>query len=161
MVFGLGKGKKREQEEAAQYQKDMAVADQSRPVMPGQREAIDSLGEKVYMFMSPRVDEIILNDPILKASYPAYDPLNRVTKIGNRQAEIDELDYDEFPMIAKMNMTEDEYETKGWLLLKAMRKYGRTIVSDAFGGFKAEIVAITRKTIRTELAEEKKKGRFF
>jgi len=158
LVLGLGsKDKKKKEEEARQYKEEMALRQESGHQMPAQQDAYASLGRSVYMIMHPEVDEIIMKDPKLKASYPAYSYLNRVTKTGKLQAQIQELDYEELGLITKMNMTEDKYESEGWLKLKALNIFAQSIISDAFGGFKADIVTTQLKTIRTELAEVKKK----
>lgn len=157
----LGGGdKKRRKKEALDYGRDMAIAEESRPnMMANQREAIASLGRSVYMIMHPDVDNMILKSRILRPMYPAYSHLMRVTKIGKLQAEILELDYMNLSLIVKMNMDEEEYESEGWLALNALEMFSTSIVSDAFQGFKAEVVTTMLKTIRTEVGEPKKEGR--
>ena len=157
--------KKRKEEEKKHYQQESAIAEQSRPQGPDSQDAYNSLGRSVYMVMDPEVGAIL--DPrdtngkpkpsLLRSLIPAFSHLNRVTKIGKLQAELLDLDYEALILITKMNMTEDEYESEGWRTLEALRIFAQSIVSDSFGGFKADIVTTQLKTIRTELAQEKKR----
>ena len=165
MVLGLGKDKKKKEEETRQYKQEMALAEESGPHMPGQTDAYASLGRSVYMVMDPEslafLNPVDQNGKPLPSKFrplmPAFSHLNRLTKTGKLQAELLELDYEELGLITKMNMTEDEYESEGWLTLKSLGIFAQSIISDSFAGFKADIVTNQLKTIRTELAEIKKK----
>lgn len=158
MVKIFGRGKKKEEEEE-QYKREMALADQSRQSMPMTEDYIASLGRSVYMVMDPEVTAL-LNNPrksYLKTLIPAFSHLNRVSRIGKTEAEILELDYEFLMLIHKINMSEDEYESKGWAELEALKIYARHIIHDSFGGWKGNLVTEQIKTIRTELEKTKKK----
>lgn len=157
----LRRGSKKEEQEDEEYQKQSASIQQSSPNSINQRDFAYTIGQSAYMIKHPEVDSMFESDETLAPMTPAFSHLNRVTRIGKLEATLAELDYEELIYIVKMNMTEDEYESKGWLTLKSLLMLSRSIIHDSFGGFKADIITNQMTTIRTQLDKIKKKRAVF
>ena len=162
MFDGKSKEKKEAEEE---YRKVMALTEQGKPQGAMTEDYIASLGSRVYLIMDPTVTEFL--NPLdadgkplpssYREMYPAFSHLNRLSHIGKLQAEILELDYEYLMLIRKMNMDEDEYDSKGWLEIESLKIHATHIISDAFDGWKGKLFTEQSKTIRTEMVETKKK----
>lgn len=157
---------KKEKPRQLTYGEEMALTEVNRPGSPApvDQGMLYSLGRSVYMIMDPEVTSII--DPRdkngrrlpsqLRSLLPAFSHLNRVSKIGSREADLLELDYEYLMIIHKLNMNEEEFESKGWAELESLKIFARHMINDAFGGWKGNLITEHIKVIKTELKEEKK-----
>lgn len=167
MVLGFGKDKKKQKEAAIEYSREQGLADSYRGSggLPLTEDYIASLGRSVYMVMDPEVTALInpvdkKGNPIetpLRSLLPAFSHLNRVSRIGKREAEILALRYRILLLMHKIDMTEDEYENEGGALLDSLEIFATHMIHDSFDGWKGNLVTEQIKTIRTELGEKKQK----
>lgn len=152
--MGIFRRDKKPPDEDEQLQREMIVTGESRPaVMP--EEYVASLGRSVFMIMDPDVTKLLDEEEM-----PAFSHLNRVTNIGQKEADLQMLDYEFLSLVDKMNSNEDEYEDKGWKKSLSKRIFARSIINDAFHGWKGKIVTEQIKVIRTQI-DKKKKGLLF
>jgi len=152
MVLGLGKKKK--ENGKLSYGEEMALTEQSRRP-PMDEDMIYTLGRSVYMIMDPEVTALFTKkNSKFKTLLPAFSHLNRVSKIGPREAELLELDYEYLTIIHKLNMEEEEFESQTWQELEALKIFARHMINDAFNGWKGNLITEQIKTIRTEIQEK-------
>jgi len=152
--LGIFRRGKKEPDEDEQLARDIIVSEESQPAVMTE-EYINSLGRSVFMIMDPDVTRLLDDE-----EKPAFSHLNRVTNIGQKEADLQMLDYEFLSLVDKMNSNEDEYEDKGWKKSLSKRIFARSIINDAFNGWKGKIVTEQIKVIRTQI-EKKKKGLLF
>lgn len=154
-LFGRGNEEKKEDEE---FQRELAAGEQHPP--PGQMfpdDYVNSLGRSIYMAMDPDVRQLLSKYPELDDYVISTSHLNRLTKKDRKAIELDILDYDYQILLHKILTSEDEYESKQWSILQALRQFQRTGCYDSLDGFKAKVVTEQIKVIKAEL--EKKRGK--
>jgi len=148
MVLGLGKGKKKkEEEERRQARRDTAHIEQQVPLS---EDEIYSIGKAYFSVEDPKVKSIIDKYECLQPFHIIFSPVNRLTKMGSRGAELDELDQEGSILVTKMNMDEDKYDGELWGILDAFKPYGRNVIRDGFNGHKAKMWTEQIRVIRTE-----------
>lgn len=148
------KEKKRKREQAEQRKHELALTEEQQPESPVMTEDyVASLGRSVYMIMDPDVTNLLTPE-----ERPAYSHLNRVTRINEKEARLQMLDYEFLAIVDKLNTRRDKYQAKGWKRSLSLRIYARSIVWDAYQGWKGTIV--TEQIKRVAIETEKKKGRF-
>lgn len=151
-------GTSKKDPKAKEFQESIAIAETARPT-PMKEEYIQSLGRSVYSIISPEVIKL-LQDEKLTFLIPMLDHLNRMTSISKVDVEIDVLDIE--AMFYKIQILTDErqYNKSQRHLLDSLLFFTRHIPSDSYDGFKAKLMTVAQKLIRTEIEEKKTKGLF-
>lgn len=149
-----------------QAKHDLALAE-SHPAANVQTndEMLSQLQQSYYLQIDDMTLQQYMSDPQLKYLQPAFSHLNRTSKIPETKtlhnlAAMARLDIEYILLLHELNMPEDEMELVGWAKLEALRIFGLSSVNDQIDGYRGKLVTEKIKTIKVELAGQKKKGLF-
>jgi len=151
----FGRGKKKKEEEAEQFSKDMALTEQQR-VSP---DYMDMMGRFQAMLKDEQVTYIFWKNKLLKKTIPARTHLNRTGNYSERDKRIQLLQYQGLNLLMMMHMDEEEYERGGMLLAESCDIFDYNMVCDNVKGWKARVSTEIVKRIETK-TEKTKKGWF-
>jgi len=160
-VDGIDMGKlkdmltrRKKDEKATEYQENVVLAEQNRPG-PSEEDYSKWLGRSVHSIRDQElVNLLILND--LEHLIPLVSHLNRLTKITEKDVELDRLNIEYIFLREECLMLEDNYQSGTAGLIKSLKFFADHIPTDSKDGFKAELLAYQMKIIRTELQEKRK-----
>jgi len=151
----FGRGKKKKEEEAEQFSKDMALTEQQR-VSP---DYMDMMGRFQAMLKDEQVTYIFWKNKLLKKTIPARTHLNRTGNYSERDKRIQLLQYQGLNLLMMMHMDEEDYEQGGMLLAESCDIFDYNMVCDNVKGWKARVSTEIVKRIETK-TEKTKKGWF-
>jgi len=150
----LNRGKK-EPDIDEQRAHEITVAEESRPTM--EQDYVNALGKLYYMIKDDQEAKLLWDDAQLRNLIPAFSALNSLSNIDEREARIRMLKYKILMLKQKAYMNTKTYASGGATLISSLELRSRSIVTDAFHGWKGKITTEQTKRITTVL-EKKKKG---
>jgi hypothetical protein len=137
---------------AAAAQTDLANPNQTNSEV----EQIETLGKIRHLLTSPVMEKFFLENKYMQVFIPAFDSVNRTTKITDHEAEIMWLDFQILFLMAKLTMPPDVYEMGAMALFQSLEIAASTVITDAKGGWKGHL--LTEQVRRLDVMLNKKSG---
>jgi hypothetical protein len=137
---------------AAAAQTDLSNPNQNNPEV----DQIETLGKIRHLLNSPVMERFFLENKYMRVFIPAFESVNRTTKINNHEAEIMWLDFQILFLMAKLTMPPDVYECGAMTMFQSLEIAASTIITDAKDGWKGHL--LTEQVRRLDVMLNKKSG---
>jgi hypothetical protein len=145
--------------EKLEFKRSLVVAEAQADAQRGSdpsMEYLTMIGKFGYLVGDERIPEFISENPAFNALIPALSPVNRTTKhICKKDAHIAWLDFQILYTMLEMSMHPDVYESGGMEVLQGFEIFSNTQISDAYEGWKGNILTQQVKVTRFETEKVK------
>lgn len=129
------------------------LANQNNP--SEEQQQIETLGRIRHLLNSPTMERFFVENKYMQAFLPAFESVNRTTKINNQEARIMWLDFQILFLMGKLTMPPDVYEQGAMLMFQSLEIAASTIITDAKDGWKGHL--LTEQVRRLDVALNKKR----
>jgi hypothetical protein len=136
---------------AAAAHQDMANPNTSSP----EQDYVAMIGKIGYLLNSPTMEQFFMEHPHLRMFVPAFQSVNRTTKLSNHEAEIMYYDFQILFTMAKLTMEPSIYEQGAMGIFQGLEILAETQITDGKDGWKGHL--ITEQVRRLEVDLNKKK----
>jgi hypothetical protein len=141
---------------AFEFSAAAAQTDISNPNNPSpEQDYVAMLGKIGYLLNSPTMEKFFMEHPHLRMFVPAFQSVNRTTKLSANEAEIMYYDFQILFTMAKLTMPPDVYEQGAMGIFQGLEVLASTQITDGKDGWKGHL--ITEQVRRLEVNLNKKK----
>jgi hypothetical protein len=139
---------------AAAAQQDLANPNASGPA----QEYVDTVGKIGYLLNSPTMEQFFMTNKYMQVFIPAFQSVNRTTKLSNHEAEIMWLDFQIAFTMAKLTMPPDVYEQGAMAMFQSLEILAGTQITDGKEGWKGHLITEQVRRIDVQLNKKDKFG---
>jgi hypothetical protein len=140
---------------AAAAQTDLANPTASSP----EQEYVQTVGKIGYLLNSPTMEQFFATNPHMQKFIPAFQSVNRTTKLSNHEAEIMWLDFQIAFTMAKLTMPPDVYEQGAMSMFQSLEILASTQITDGKDGWKGHLITEQVRRLDVQLNKKNDHGR--
>lgn len=142
---------------AFQFSAAAAQSDLQNP-QNNPEEQLETLTKISHLLTSSIMEKFFLEHPHMQALIPAFDRVNRTTKITQHEAEIMWLDFKILFIKMKLTMPTEIFEQGATAFFSSLEILANSIITDARDGWKGHL--LTEQVRRLDVALNKKSVRY-
>jgi hypothetical protein len=139
---------------AFEFSAAAAHQDIANPNTSPAQDYVDTVGKIGYLLNSPTMEQFFMTNKYMQVFIPAFQSVNRTTKLSNHEAEIMWLDFQIAFTMAKLTMPPDVYEAGAMGMFQSLEILASTQITDGKEGWKGHL--ITEQVRRIDVALNKK-----
>jgi predicted nucleotidyltransferase len=134
------------------YKRSLAVTSEQYSPTDSEKDYEFVLGKLQAMLKDENVDAV-LKDSILEDFIFITSHVNSTINLDKKQAELKRLRLEQFVILKKLTMSQDDYESNGLESLMALRMYCHDRINETVNGWKGHLVTEQVKVIETKEAK--------
>jgi len=150
---------RKKDDKAFEFSASVAQQDVANPTNSNQsQDYVDTIGKIGYLFDTPTMQDFFMNNQYMRVFIPAFQTVNRTTKLNSHEAEIMWLDFQILFTMVKLTLPPDVYEQGAMAMFQSLEILSATIISDGKDGWKGHLATENVRRLDVQLNKKDKFG---